>query len=192
MLEYEKKAMLTGNEYIALVMMMCKYAPVVPQTNYYFDTEDYSMNQKGITYRIRAKEGIFKTTVKIHCTDNPDCSMEEELAVQTEFKLNAFDKLGLRYQGELLTERIVMYRNSFCKMVLDRNSYLGKTDFELEVEYLDGYEDEALRLLQNIAEALVTAYMINDPEEFMIRVGKSGSKSGRFFERKLNTEKKGG
>ena len=76
MLEHEKKTMLTEDEYISIVMLMCKYAPMQTQTNYYFDTEDFSMNKNGITCRIRAKDGKFKSTVKRHYTGDEDCSTE--------------------------------------------------------------------------------------------------------------------
>ena len=37
MLEYEKKIMLTADEYLSILMLMCKYVPMQTQTNYYFD-----------------------------------------------------------------------------------------------------------------------------------------------------------
>ena len=56
MLEHEKKIMLTEDEYLSILMLMCKYAPMQTQTNYYFDNDDLLMNEKGITCRIRAKD----------------------------------------------------------------------------------------------------------------------------------------
>lgn len=185
MFEYEKKVMLMGDEYTALIMMMCKYAPVVTQTNYYFDTDDFSMNKKGVTCRIRARNGMFKATVKSHCTDKDNCSTEEDICVKREFDPDIFNSMGLHYQGKLVTERIVIYKDSYCEMVLDRNTYLGMTDFELEIEYVDGYEGKALKLLEYTAESLVASRKISNTNKFLIRVGKSKSKSERFFERKM-------
>ena len=61
MLEYEKKVMLTKDEY-AVLSAQCRGMRVETQTNYYFDTDDFCMNRKGITCRIRAKNGKYKTT----------------------------------------------------------------------------------------------------------------------------------
>ena len=60
MIEREIKAMLTEGEYITLARFKCQHKAVNLQTNYYFDTDDLSMNEKGITCRIRHKNGRYK------------------------------------------------------------------------------------------------------------------------------------
>ena len=45
MLEYEKKIMLTEDEYFS-IMMMCQYVKTQTQTNYYFDNDDLSSDDK--------------------------------------------------------------------------------------------------------------------------------------------------
>lgn len=183
MLEYEKKIMLTADEYFSILQAMCKYVSIESQTNYYFDNDDLSMNKKGITCRIRAKNSKYTATIKNHNTENPDCSIEVDLVEKSEFDPRIFNVFGLHYQGELLTDRIVMHKDSMCKMVLDRNVYLGHTDFELEVEYCKGSERSAQRLIENIAECLVEAEHLSGTDEFLTRIGQGGSKSQRFFER---------
>ncbi len=186
MLEYEKKIMLTADEYLSILITICKYVPIETQTNYYFDNDDLSMNEEGITCRIRAKDGKYKATVKNHNTEHSDCSIEVDLVEKTEFDPQIFNVLGLHHQGELITERVVMYKDSACEMVLDRNVYLGHTDFELEVEYSKESECRAQTLIQNIGECLVAAGQLTGIDEFIARVGQGGSKSQRFFERLKN------
>lgn len=181
MLEYEKKVMLTKDEY-AVLADRCKGMCVEMQTNYYFDTDDLTMNRKGITCRIRAKNGKYRMTIKNHCTEDPSCSIEEHLCVSTEFNPRIFEALGLRLQGELITSRIIMYRDSFCEMVLDRNTYLGHTDFEVEVEYSGEREASALEYMKSVAECFVAAKIMDSTEEYLHRIGKGKSKSERFFE----------
>lgn len=183
MLEYEKKIMLTADEYLSIVALMCKYLPPQIQTNYYFDNDDLSMNKKGITCRIRAKDGKYKATVKSHNTEHPDCSIEVNLLEKSEFDPKIFSMLGLHHQGELVTERVVMHKDSTCEMVLDRNVYLGHTDFELEVEYCKENERTAQALIENVAERLVATGQLTGIDEFLARVGQGGSKSQRFFDR---------
>lgn len=190
--ELEKKILLTEKEYIALAKNFCNSVPVLRQTNYYFDTANFSMNKNGITCRIRAKDGKFKSTVKRHYIGDEGYSSEIDGEVKDYFDLDTFKDMGLILQGSLVTERIVLYKEKFCEAVIDRNTYLGFTDYELEVEYLDGYEKKAIDLLQNIAETLVASGTISDAEDFLKRVGKSKSKSERFFERKLKSQKQGG
>ena len=147
MLEYEKKIMLTEDEYLSILMLMCKYAPMQTQTNYYFDNDNLSMNEKGITCRIRAKDGKYKVTVKNHNAEHPDCSIEVDLVEKAEFDPQIFNVFGLHHQGELVTDRVVMHKDSMCEMVLDRNVYLGHTDFELEVESSKESERRAQTLI---------------------------------------------
>lgn len=181
MLEYEKKVMLTREEYTMLADQ-CKNNMVESQINYYFDTDDLYMNRKGITCRIRAKNGKYKTTVKNHCTDDQNCSVEEHLCESTDFNPQIFEAMGLRLQGELITERIIMYKDALCEMVLDRNTYLGHIDFEIEIEYAAGCEAKALECLKNVAECFVAAKMIDSTDEYLNRTGKGMSKSARFFQ----------
>ena len=192
MLEHEKKTMLTEDEYISIVMLMCKYAPMQTQTYYYFDTEDFSMNKNGITCRIRAKDGKFKSTVKRHYTGDEDCSTEIDGEVKDYFDLDTFKDMGLILQGSLVTERIVLHKEKFCKAVIDRNTYLGFTDYELEIEYIEGHGDEAMHIIKHIVKKLSNYLEFYPAEELLSRVGKSKSKSERFFERKLKSRKEGG
>ena len=184
MLEYEKKIMLTAEEYLTIVKLMRQCVLTQTQINYYFDTDDFAMNKNGITCRIRAKDGKYSTTIKYHDTDHPDCSVEEDLFEKTEYNPNIFNALGLRYQGELVTERIVLHRDSDCEMVIDRNTYFDYTDFEIEVEYCKDSEHRAQLLLEGIAEALVAEKVLTDMNVFLARTRQGKSKSQRFFQRK--------
>ncbi len=186
MLEYEKKIMLTEDEYLAIFMLMCKNVPVQTQINYYFDDDDLSMNKKGITCRIRAKDGKYKATVKKHNTEHHDCSIEVDLVEKTEFDPLIFNVFGLCHKGELVTNRVIIYKDSTCEMALDRNVYLGHTDFELEVEYCRESEGRAQTLIDNIGECLVATEQLTGIVEFIARIGQGSSKSQRFFERLKN------
>lgn len=185
MLEYEKKIILTKSEYDTIIYgMSFRYIPFETQTNYYFDNDNFSMNEKGITCRIRAKDGKYKATVKNHNIEHPDCSFEVDLVEKSEFDPQIFNVFGLHYQGELVTDRVVLYNDSACQMVLDRNIYLDNTDFELEIEYHKDEEQKAQSLIENIARQLVEAEQLKEINEFLKRVGKGKSKAERFFERK--------
>ena len=188
MLEYEKKIMLTEDEYLLIIKLMCNNAPLQIQTNYYFDNDNLSMSEKGITCRIRAKDGKYIATVKNHNTKHSDCSIEMDLVEKTEFDPQIFDVLGLHYQGVLVTERIVLHKDPTCEMVVDRNVYRGHTDFELEVEYCDGSEDRAQNLIENIGKCLVANKLLTEIDEFIVRIGKCGCKSQRFFDRLKNSK----
>lgn len=181
MFENEKKVMLTPDEYLSIVMLMCKGVSMYTQTNYYFDDDELSMNKKGITCRIREKYGKYNATVKNHNLKYSDCSVEVELEEKLEFNPLIFNVFGLSYKGKLVTERIVLYKDHKCEVSLDRNFYLGNTDFELEVEYCEGGEQKALSLIDNIAKKLVVNKHLTQNIQFLARIGKGSCKSQRFF-----------
>lgn len=187
MLEYEKKLLLTESEYEALKVHLGEKSVTVKQTNYYFDTEELSMNKKGITCRIRAKDGKFRVTVKNHCMDQENCSHEVTITETTKFDASVFNARGLHLQGELITERTILYKDSFCEMVIDKNTYLGKTDYELEIEYAQGHEDRMMSLLTQVSVALLQFYTTITVEQMRF-CSNPKSKSQRFFEKKINQD----
>lgn len=183
MLEYEKKVLLTKEEYSALIGLKDEVLNE-EQTNYYFDTNSFDMNRKGITCRIRQKDGIYKATVKHHDTVYSGRSTEEDIYEGSEYNASFFEALGLHIQGELITIRALLFTDPYCEIVLDKNAYLGDMDFEIEVEYAEEYEEKALDYLKDIAAYMASLQLIDSTDAFLHRVGKGKSKSERFFERK--------
>ena len=187
MLEYEKKVLLTEAEYTCLKKLANDPSLTATQINHYFDTDDFAMNQKGITYRVRLKNGMYQPTIKYHSpesrSDN-NCSLEEDREKTTTFNPDAFSDLGLSWQGTLQTERTVLYKDSFYEMVVDRNTYLGTSDYELEIEYAEGCEAGADRMLIEAGKCLVASNLLDCEADFLSRVGRSSTKSERFFEKK--------
>ena len=137
---------------------------------------------------MRGKEGFYATTLKKHYSNECDYSVETDIAVKSYFDPKTFDMLGLHFQGLLVTERTVLYKGPDFKAVIDSNSYLGTNDFELEIEYKKGCEKSAIEMLEKIADILVSADPSKNRDEILNRVGKSKSKSQRFFERKIEKD----
>jgi uncharacterized protein YjbK len=88
--------------------------------------------------------------------------------------------MGLQLQGELITERCYILRNSTCELVLDRNNYLGYTDYELEVEYSKDNESDAISILNFFLDML--NYTQADIKKRLGNSDHISSKSQRFFE----------
>lgn len=185
MTEHEIKVMLTEDEYLALASTAGKFSTSTIQTNYYFDTEKMSMSNKGITCRIRHKNGTYKATMKFHNSKEIGCSEEKDICETSSFDPTVFNVLGLRYQGNLVTERTEIYKDGYCQAVIDRNTYLGKTDFELEIEYSEMFKGNAYVRLNSIAQLLCELECIPNKETLISRVLSAKSKSQRFFEEKV-------
>ena len=183
MIECEKKVMLTYDEYAVISTMVRKGVVLKTQTNYYFDTDKFSMNKKGITCRIREKAGKFTATIKSRNPELPERSIEADVCEKSEFDPQLFKAFGLRYQGEMFTERMIMHEDNTCEVALDRNTYLGCVDYELEIEYGKDGEQKAQAILEGIAHSLKPE-KTTENKTFFGRAGKGKSKSERFFARK--------
>ena len=59
MIEYEKKILLTKDEYKKLITTFSENAKTIVQKNHYYDTRDYKLNKNGVTCRIREKDNKF-------------------------------------------------------------------------------------------------------------------------------------
>ncbi|MBR4031261.1 MAG: CYTH domain-containing protein [Clostridia bacterium] len=187
MTEFEKKLILSEDEYNHLMKHLGQDKMTVTQINYYFDTDDFDMNRENTTCRIRLKNGKYMATMKLHSEGN-DNSTEIDLLIRNGIYDNTFIDMGLKLQGELITKRCLILQDDICEVVLDKNDYLGHTDYELEVEYSPGHENEALIILRCIE----TVLLYNDPsltlKELALRCENTPNKSKRFFERRIHDD----
>lgn len=180
MTECEKKLLLSEKAYNALMeQFSSSRKPIVTQVNYYFDTDDFAMNRQDTTCRIRLKDGQYQATMKQH-TAGTDQSTEAEMEIYAGLDHNAFTDMGLKLWGALTTHRCVLLKNPHLEVVLDRNEYLGHTDYELEIEYLPEYEKEARAVLKEVEKALQR----KRSPIYNIGIFSAGlNKSKRFFKR---------
>ena len=180
MTECEKKLLLSEKAYNALIeQFSSSRKPIVTQVNYYFDTDDFAMNRRNTTCRIRLKDGQYKATMKRHAAGT-DQSTEAEMEIYAGLDHNAFTDMGLKLWGALTTHRCVLLKNPHLEVVLDRNEYLGYTDYELEIEYLPEYEKEARAVLKEVEKALQR----KRSPIYNIGIFSAGlNKSKRFFKR---------
>jgi uncharacterized protein YjbK len=136
--EYEKKLLLSETEYAIVreLFFRGENATTTDQVNYYFDTSGQDFHRKGITCRIRQKNGNLKGTIKTHLSDQKDVSKEENFAVEALPYRFILSSQIVYLQGSLYTRRSEVEIMPGIRMMLDQNWYLGIVDYELEIEYL--------------------------------------------------------
>ena len=194
MIEREKKMLVSKDEYDYLIEQLGYELPgikkpVIRQINYYFDTEDLAMNQNHITCRIRLKNGHYKGIIKRHFSDT-DQSTETEIKIYDGIDENTFTDMRLQLQGSLITERCIIFKDSNHEIVLDKNEYLGYTDYEIEIEYSPDYEEKAELTLKALHNMLVKWKIASSLRKNTTDFKNVSSKSSRFFERKKLAIKK--
>ena len=189
MIEFEKKIILKEYEHRLLKEKRYPSEKVILQINHYYDTDDSQLNQAGITCRIRERNGSYTATVKDHQKKWKDCSIETSHPVRDLWDDTCFRDMGLRFQGSMKTERTVFVLCSGIKIMLDRNQYLGVTDYELELEYKPRERVRALLEMEAIADCLTFHRGEATAFAFRKRFNQGKNKSQRFFEQRAALDK---
>lgn len=157
MLETELKCMLSKETYLELEKMFA-WDWVKEQTNHYYADRSNELKKHGITLRVRTKDGINKIQVKTHKNaDSPLQICEESeydtAAVPESFTADKVNKMtGLNIPASLLGS-LTTLRHSlmYCdgvEICLDKNDFLDKTDYEIEVEYTEEIPKELMDKLR--------------------------------------------
>ncbi len=184
MVEYEKKIPISEAEYNRITENL-EFIHTDNQENYYYDTEDFFFNKQGTTFRIRKKDGKYTATIKKHNIKTKECNTEISKNVLDEYDTKFFVDKHIKLQGKLSTERKYFVKDDGFEIVIDKNHYLGTTDYEIEIEYSQQNKIRAEKTVSYIAELLC---VLNNMEfsfsEFYNRFKMSKSKSQRFFEQK--------
>ncbi len=171
-MESEYKVLLTRQEYDQLLCMLrAGAASVTEQINYYYDTPQEELRSRNITCRVRQTGDQLRGTVKRHLEESGK-SIEEAFPVYQFPMYILIDQKQVFLRGQLHTHRTVIPMGKDATLMLDCNSYLGKTDYELELEYQPACREEAKGMMKLILR------MLKIPDGFQ-----NFPKSERFFRR---------
>ncbi|RKQ32634.1 CYTH domain-containing protein [Oceanobacillus halophilus] len=181
-IEIEYKNLLTKEEFKILLDKLPFPEYSVKQSNYYFETKEFALKEKGCALRIREKNGKYRLTLK----EPHELGLQETHDVLTEEEANQWinghiipkpevmkqiHHLGVNphdlvYFGKLITERReVSFQNTL--LVLDYSTYNEKEDYEFELEAPD--EDTGIETFHSILT------------EFGIKKKTTPNKIKRFF-----------
>lgn len=158
MVENEFKVLLTEGQYNKIKAMFA-WNKVVEQTNYYYDTAGLSLYARRITCRVRRLDGEHYLQMKLpNGAAYSRIELEERLGSELPEKLEGERLSALSGEiipdaellGSLETVRHVKHFGG-AEVDLDKSSYFGKTDFEVEIEFTD--ETAARDILAEIKKA---------------------------------------
>lgn len=184
MLEQEYKKMLSKEQYDSIESYFdFTYERI--QINHYYDSPNFDMIKNGFTVRVRE---IIGEHLFLQIKKSADSKING-VKVRNEFEREIFDlpkeisisnveklinekfKIGfskLENIGSLITKRKILKIQN-CEISLDKNDYLGKIDYELEIEF-NGSHFEAFQILKELG--------LEDEETAM-------GKNKRFLKEKL-------
>lgn len=148
-IEIEAKALISRDCYAKLVKLFPSAERFI-QTNHYIDSPDRVLAASGVALRIRERGGKFELTLKTplsqgmleksnEITMNEFCALRDfgefpKCDLRRFLVMLDFNIEDLRILASLSTERIeVEYEGGV--LCIDRNSYNGIIDYEVEFEY---------------------------------------------------------
>ena len=169
----EKEMKYTIDLYVFEKLYLYYNKPIVTkQINYYFDTLDFYFLNNGITLRVRKKNGkhAFKIKRKIYSPEEITKAEEIEVPLsQSQFDRIIYQNLypeevkqilnknnwnrRIHYLGTMNTERAIVHQHN-CDICLDKNRYLNRVDYEIEIE---GDEKDIQFITQKLENMLVKA-----------------------------------
>jgi uncharacterized protein YjbK len=128
------------------------------QINYYYDTSDYTLYHQDITLRVRQIDQNLMMEIKYTVEDNGSYKVKKEICKPiSEFPMfinldRLFDDLPIKGEAmqihALITERTRIKVSEHILIDIDKSSYFGKTDYELEIEFAAGHYEEAFKIFR--------------------------------------------
>ncbi|MBO4864021.1 MAG: CYTH domain-containing protein [Eubacterium sp.] len=175
--EKEIKILLNKEEYEKVNDLFEWSKDYIQITHYY--GSDINIKSKNNTYRVREKNGKIKIQVKIpksydgslhvkmeyerEISDIPEVLTKEELSNITGISILE-DKM---YIGKLVTRRKECIKYENVEICLDKNEYLNKTDYEIEIEFKGGYPWSIISILEN--NGIVTSSVVEGKNSRYLR-----------------------
>lgn len=157
MLEKEIKILLSNKEYEKLFDIFDFERPFT-QTNYYYENSKSAIDK--ITVRIRQKKDALKLQVKIPKAIDGSLHIKKEYEKEVDEVSDVIDKetlkqlTGIDYEenlyliGKLVTKRAICNKYNGVEIALDENEYFDQKDYEIEIEYSDGYPQRIVDIIQ--------------------------------------------
>ncbi|MBQ2669316.1 MAG: CYTH domain-containing protein [Clostridia bacterium] len=122
------------------------------QENNYYTDHDGVLNKNHIMVRVRVVNGVSRLQVKLDKANRSPLQICEEyeydidgipetLDAETAYKLTNMHVGELYRLGSSVTTRYLLHRGK-TELCLDKTTYFGKTDYEVEAEYVDAISSE--------------------------------------------------
>lgn len=156
MLETELKCMLSEDTYNILKTAF-EWDWVKTQTNSYYSDTSGELKKRGITLRVRAKDGVNKVQIKKHKNSGSPLQISEESEFDIESRPASFSEaevermtgayVAAQLLGSLTTLRHSLIYCDGVEICLDKNDYLDTTDYEIELEYTQKIPKELIQQL---------------------------------------------
>jgi uncharacterized protein YjbK len=164
MQEIEQKYLLTKSQY-EKISNKTEWDDAINIFNYYYDTSDFKFYEMDITVRVRKINKLIQLEIKMPVEKQINLNISEErkikmnnipesLSPEIIEYLTGYAVNNVKCIGLLVTERKIKKHPEMI-IALDCCRYLGKVDYELEIEY--SKKDDMY-----LTKSLIEYYELND------------------------------
>lgn len=165
MIEREYKFLLPEDEFQRLRRLAEELFPDTKpvrrtQINHYYDTPGRDIRKRDITLRVRQVGETFCAQVKLPLYGGKGLTEKEELgrplaelpqSIHIHSLFSVLPEIGECFpEGSLTTCRTTWRPRPGLRLEFDESRYLGKTDYELEIEYEPAEEEAVRRLIRQL------------------------------------------
>lgn len=158
-IEKEIKVLLTKEEYESLQKLF-KWDEELKQTNYYYTDMEGKINKDEVTIRVREKAQKLLLQIKrprafknaLHISDEYEVPIDripEKIDKKYIQQIVGGDIGNVELIGKMITYRKVYNWGEEVEICLDRNLYINKVDYELEVEFINEIPSELVQTLND-------------------------------------------
>lgn len=162
MKETELKSIIDEETY-KKVKRAFNWTSVKEQENHYYTDRNGVLRKNRIMVRIRVIDGVSKIQVKLHKNSGSPLQICEEteydiegipetLSADTAKEITGMDVGELYLMGCAVTKRRTLKRDT-SELCLDKTTYFDKTDYEVELEYVDKMSADILIKLMPLGVA---------------------------------------
>lgn len=160
--EKEVKILLKESEYEKLNSIFKWDKEFVQKNFYYGDSNFLNSEDKLATIRVREKNNILMLQVKIPILKNNSLHIKKEYEKEINYIPKCISKTELEeltgvktfsdvFQiGVLSTSRKICSQYENIEICLDKNEYLCKTDYEIEIEYKSEYPENIINIIKQL------------------------------------------
>jgi uncharacterized protein YjbK len=159
MIEKEYKEIISEKKYKEFLGFF-KINKTVNQTNFYYADKEELLNSYGISVRVRLIGGKFFLQTKIphkdkNCPGGLKISDETEELLSSAPEIISGEKISeitgfkigdVKLIGSLETTRSICEWDIENMLCIDKNNYLGITDYEIEAEYISDEINSGLKI----------------------------------------------
>ena len=180
-----KNILITQIEYEILKCLLPDDSKSFTQAIYYYDTEDTLLNKLGTSCRIEEFNAKHIAYISI---DAETEKVEKSKNVKGPFDRSFFSGLNVKYQGRMIIEKNILYKDVLIEISLAKNTYLTEEDYEIDISYVSGQEYLVEHLLFYYQRQISECMNLGNDFDFNLQGRQYKSRARRFFFRKKHLE----